>query len=277
VSITLNVEYNQLDSLLKDKWNPLGDVANEKGLSAFPGNINVLIFELPSYNKTLKTTKGVMPEFVNPKYSDEAKTVFKSATRIECMMQDYPQLLQENEKVGFTIYPKWFCFSTCKNNLVDGIEKMKKKLMPETAFSAEMDIFKCNQIILQDILGKLEIISDDNLNKNDFSCNILGVDVNFGPKIVILPSFAVTLTEIKNQIKGHIQLTESSTLVFLGQNTVIQNVSLDGYLEIFQSSEEDIICNNRIRYCYIPLSPGEGENYEVVKGYKLEIKNPNHI
>jgi UDP-sugar pyrophosphorylase len=28
-----------------------------------------------------------VPEFVNPKYADAAKTKFKSPTRLECMMQ----------------------------------------------------------------------------------------------------------------------------------------------------------------------------------------------
>lgn len=34
-----------------------------------------------------------MPEFVNPKYTDGTKTKFKSPTRLECMMQDYPKSL----------------------------------------------------------------------------------------------------------------------------------------------------------------------------------------
>jgi hypothetical protein len=28
-----------------------------------------------------------MPEFVNPKYADDERTVFKKPTRLECMMQ----------------------------------------------------------------------------------------------------------------------------------------------------------------------------------------------
>jgi UDP-sugar pyrophosphorylase len=47
--IVINVEYNQLDSLLKAKWNPKGDVPNDKGYSHFPGNTNTLIFKLAKY------------------------------------------------------------------------------------------------------------------------------------------------------------------------------------------------------------------------------------
>jgi UDP-sugar pyrophosphorylase len=85
---TINVEYNMLDPLLRATGNPEGDVNDEKtGFSPFPGNINQLLFKAESYAETLERTKGVMPEFVNPKYTDETKTVFKKPTRLECMMQ----------------------------------------------------------------------------------------------------------------------------------------------------------------------------------------------
>ena len=93
-SITNNVEYNQLDSLLREKYNKEGDVANKDGISDFPGNINVIVFKLDTYIKALEETKGLIPEFVNPKYTDETRTKFKSPTRLECLMQDLPKLLK---------------------------------------------------------------------------------------------------------------------------------------------------------------------------------------
>ena len=41
-----------------------------------------------------------MPEFVNPKYADASKTTFKSATRLECMMQDLPAMMSPDHKVS---------------------------------------------------------------------------------------------------------------------------------------------------------------------------------
>lgn len=77
-----------LDPLLRATGNPDGDANDEKtGFSPFPGNINQLLFKAKEYADTLERTKGVMPEFVNPKYKDEAKTIFKKPTRLECMMQ----------------------------------------------------------------------------------------------------------------------------------------------------------------------------------------------
>lgn len=39
-SMVINVEYNQLDPLLRATGHPDGDVNNETGYSPFPGNIN---------------------------------------------------------------------------------------------------------------------------------------------------------------------------------------------------------------------------------------------
>lgn len=115
--LVINVEYNQLDSLLKSKWNPEGDVKNDQGYSHFPGNTNTLVFKIPEYVANLDKTGGIIPEFVNPKYANAEKTVFKSPTRLECMMQDYPKLLTSAGQVGFTMYETWYCFSPAKSSI----------------------------------------------------------------------------------------------------------------------------------------------------------------
>ena len=100
--LTINVEYNQLDGVLKAKFNKAGDVPGSDGYSLFPGNINVLVFKLDTYCAALEKTKGCVPEFVNPKYADASKTIFKTPTRLECMMQEFPKLFEQGAKVGFT-------------------------------------------------------------------------------------------------------------------------------------------------------------------------------
>ena len=67
------------------------------------GNINQLVLKLDSYVDTLQRTQGIIAEFVNPKYTDSSRTAFKSATRLECMMQDYPKEVPATAKVGFTV------------------------------------------------------------------------------------------------------------------------------------------------------------------------------
>ena len=109
-----NIEYNQLDSLFKEKYNGKGDIPNEKGFCDFPGNLNVLVFSLGPYINILQKTKGLVPEFVNPKYVDETRKKFKAPTRLETLMQDVPKLVCNGETVGYTYFDRWFCFSAAK-------------------------------------------------------------------------------------------------------------------------------------------------------------------
>lgn len=51
------------------------------------GNINQLVLRLEPYVQQLRASRGLIAEFVNPKYRDGSRTAFKSATRLECMMQ----------------------------------------------------------------------------------------------------------------------------------------------------------------------------------------------
>ena len=82
--MTINVEYNQLDPLLRATINPEGDVNDAStGHSPFPGNINQLVFELGPYCETLAASHGILAEFVNPKYADTKKEIFKKPTRLE--------------------------------------------------------------------------------------------------------------------------------------------------------------------------------------------------
>ena len=56
---TINVEYNQLDPMLRGTKEFRDGDTNDKetGYSPFPGNINQLLFRLDGYNKVLKRTK----------------------------------------------------------------------------------------------------------------------------------------------------------------------------------------------------------------------------
>jgi UDP-sugar pyrophosphorylase len=115
---TINVEYNQLDPLLRSTAEySNGDTADASGFSPFPGNINCLVFALEPYEATLAASGGRVPEFVNPKYADSDKLKFKSPTRLECMMQDLPGTMSAEHSVGFTQLERWLCFSPVKNNL----------------------------------------------------------------------------------------------------------------------------------------------------------------
>ena len=182
--IVINVEYNQLDGMLKEKWNPQGDIKNDIGYSHFPGNTNTLVFKIPEYYDNLVKTGGVIPEFVNPKYANAEKTVFKSATRLECMMQDYPKLLSSTGEVGFTMYETWFCFSPAKNNINDAAACVKSGIPSYGAAEAEFNFYNWTNKVLRTAGVEIEEHND----KQDFN----GMQFAFGPKILMDPTFAIT-------------------------------------------------------------------------------------
>ena len=267
-SVVQNVEYNLVDPLLKEKFNGKGDIANESGFCDFPGNLNVLVFKLEPYLKILEETQGLVPEFVNPKYADETRTKFKSPTRLECLMQDVPKLIKNGETVGYTYFDRWFCFSACKNNLKDAIEKLKKNETGESAFTVERDIFKTNERILSEICGKLEVVNTEPENE----LNIGGCTVKFGPKIIIYPSYAPTISELKEKLqkmKKGIRMTNNSTLILKNDINIEEGIDLDGYLVVDKDENDLLVCKNKKRVVYTLLKVGEGEDHEKLRGYAI--------
>lgn len=56
----INVEYNQLDPLLRATGYPDGDANSETGYSPFPGNINQVIF-WPDFHLSLSLSPPPVP------------------------------------------------------------------------------------------------------------------------------------------------------------------------------------------------------------------------
>jgi hypothetical protein len=100
----------------------------------------------------LSRTKGAITEFVNPKYKDASKTLFKSSTRLECMMQDYPRTLAPSAKVGFTVLDTWLAYAPVKNNAEDAM-KIPEGNPKHSPTSGEIAIYKANCLILQKVLS----------------------------------------------------------------------------------------------------------------------------
>jgi UDP-sugar pyrophosphorylase len=267
-SVVQNVEYNLVDPLLRDKYNGKGDIANESGFCDFPGNLNVLVFKLRPYLNILEETKGLVPEFVNPKYADETRNKFKSPTRLECLMQDVPKLIKNGEKVGYTYFDRWFCFSACKNNLHDALEKLRKNETGESAFTVERDIFKTNERLMKEICGNLEVINTEPENE----IVIGGYKVKFGPKIIIYPSFAPTISELKyklSQMRKGIKMTNNSILILKNDINIEEGIDLDGYLIVDKDQKDLVVCKNQKRVVYSLLENGKGQIYEKLRGYTI--------
>jgi len=215
--VTVNVEYNQLDALLKGSG---GDKAGKDGFSPYPGNTNVFIVKADTYAAVLEKSQGLMPEFVNPKYANDERTKFKSPTRIECMMQDYPRLLAATDKVGITQTERSLAYNPVKNNVADAAAKQKSTGAAESAASGEAALYAANRRYLRSANAGVP---------EDGSRNFAGIECPWGAKVSLSPEMGVTLADLQNRVQGNVKMTERSTLVLDGDIT-LGNVSLDGAL-----------------------------------------------
>jgi len=215
-AMTLNVEYNQLDPLLRATVNPGGDVAGENGFSIFPGNINVLLVRAEPYVRVLKETRGIIAEFVNPKYTDAGRGSFKKPTRLETLMQDLPRLFHNGERVGVTIFERAWCFSPNKNKAADAAAKHAAGGPPESAATAESDFYRAGRLRVR--AAVIEVIDEPGQL-------IQGIPYTDGPRILLRPSFAMTLAEGREKLTGG-SFSGPSTLILDGAGIRLQDVSL---------------------------------------------------
>jgi len=223
-SVTVAVEYNQLDALLKE--TPLGgDRADSSGRSPYPGGINNIIFNLREYRTALDATGGVVPEFINPKYTDTSRTAFKSPPRLECMMQDFPRLLPAGANVGWVMMDRWVSFTCVKNAVVDAAVKYRAGLPSECALYCEAHLYRQNAKLLR--LAGVEVEFGEHTESVEF----LGVKEGWGARVVALPSWASSLEQMKARVKGNVKVSNRSSLVIEG-DVILDGLDLDGALEL---------------------------------------------
>lgn len=239
-SLTINVEYNQLDPLLRATTGS-GDVAAEgTNFSPYPGNINVLVFHAPTYNTILKKSGGSIPEFVNPKYKDEAKTKFKKPTRLECMMQDFPKLFGAEHRVGFTQIERWLSFSAVKNNPTDARAKYDKTGFAESASTGEASAY---------YFGR-RVLSSHGVKVTDSGPLVEygGIPTMTGSKVVITPRFGTTSAEIRSKFPSpeNVSISDRSSLVLDGANITVRSLTLDGALVVRAIDGANVVINGSV-------------------------------
>ncbi|NQY33025.1 MAG: UTP--glucose-1-phosphate uridylyltransferase [Coraliomargarita sp.] len=270
-ALTLNVEYNQLDPLLRATVSPEGDVPNEQGYSLFPGNLNILVIKAASYVDILKRTKGIIAEFVNPKYADATKTTFKKPTRLETMMQDLPKLFGPEEKVGVSIFNRRWSFSANKNNTVDAAAKAAAGSPPESGATAEADFY---------LAGRTRLAAAGVAISEADERAILDIPVTPGPRVILRPSFAMTLGEVRSKIKGG-SISGEATLVLDGKDVHLENVEVaDGSALVIKACEgakvtvRDYKVENAgfeiVLLTEAELASEETPEYLRIRGYRIE-------
>ena len=269
--LTINVEYNQLAPLLKATVNPLGDVPDETGFSPYPGNMNVLIFDLPSYHATLEKSGGAVPEFVNPKFRNPERTEF-TPTRLECMMQDYPRLLGSDARVGFTQLDRWISFSAVKNNIADAKKKQVDTGVAECAASGEWDIYYLFR-------KKLSLAGVD-LEVEGADIKFNGIAVKSGAAVVISPFFAPTLYELIERLKDSKISISPNSLVNLSSRVEIKELHVDGAVTIESTGVIDLkepVSNGGPLWKQVDPADASVDQKIRIRGYLLEIPEKKTI
>ena len=269
--LTLNVEYNYLDPLLRETVNPAGDVAEPNGFSRFPGNINLLVVRLEPYLRVLESSGGVIAEFVNPKFADASRTNFKKPARLETLMQDLPKSFVSGEKVGVTIFDRVWCFSACKNNLVDAAAKVATNGPAESASSAENDFYLAGRMKLR--AAGMEVIEAPQKT-------LRGIPLVPGPRVILRPSFALTLADVRARIRGG-SISGEATLVLDGDVT-LENVTIaDGASLVAKASEggsleikDRTVTRGGTVHDLVPLTDAEMASADVpeylrIRGYRI--------
>lgn len=262
--LTLNVEYNLLDPLLRATVNPEGDVPNEQGFSAFPGNINLLVIRMAPYLHVLEDSRGIIAEFVNPKFSDASRTSFKKPTRLETMMQDLPKLFSSGEKVGVTVFDRRWCFSPCKNNLSDAAAKVAQGGPPESASSAENDFYAA---------GRLRVSQAGMTVNESPEIAVSGIPITPGPRVILRPSFALTLSEVRERIHGG-SISGTATLMVEG-DCHLHNVTVPDNTTLMLTAEagkpltvEDLTATDS-GFRLEELQDASAPEYLRIRGYRI--------
>jgi len=266
--MTVNVEYNQIDALLKGTVDPRGDVAGPNGYSPYPGSINQLVLLLEPYEAQLRLTNGSMPEFVNPKYTDGTKTSFKSPTRLECMMQDYPKSLRPSAPVGFSVVSDAIIFSPVKTNLADARIKSKAGEPTYSAPSGESDAYSsaCEMLAASGV----------RIPKASFE-EMGGVHVAMSPRVVIDPSFGVGVASWRAKLPTPeaIRLTRTSTLLLQGElkGLRIESLNLAGTLVVRMCAGANVTLRRvhvaNAGWAFKTLWGSEGDEALDIRGYKV--------
>jgi UDP-sugar pyrophosphorylase len=222
---TINVEYNEIKKFLNKHPN------FKKNTKKLSGNTNQFIVSLKTYDETIKKSKGIVPEFVNPKYEDQQKTIFKSPCRIETLMQDFAKHLNENHKVTCTNIIDKIIFYPIKFPLSEKNQRNRKGLPSYCIEDSEINFLK-SQI---EILRKYNIEIVQNKNTIDPLWNY--------PKISLGDYFSLHSQKTKELFPNpeKIKISSTSTLILEGENITIKSLTLDGTLIVKTNSQAELI------------------------------------
>ncbi len=269
-SLTVNVEYNQLEPMLLASGFTDGDVNGADGFSPFPGNINQLVFSIPEYVAVLERTGGLVPEFVNPKYADAGKTRFKKPTRLECMMQCHPKVLGPGAVVGATMFDDW-TYSPVKNSHAEALPKAAAGNPGRSAVEGEFEYYAASSHALRAVGVPLPA-------PGAFSAD--GLAVKDVPKIVFSHGFTNSFSDMARKFPNPAGVrfaNNAAALVLRGAGIVVESLDLDGALEVVAAPGANVVIRGltvrNAGVAFVPLEKGaDVPDWKKIRGFAVERK-----
>ena len=261
-----NVEYNVFDAAYAEA--AAKDPAAAMKPSDYGGSINTLLVAFGPYAAAVTKTAGRVPEFINPKFADDAKTVFKSPTRVESLMQDVVLLLPEDSRVVGVIFDSSL-YTPLKNQLTDGVAKAAKGIAAHCGATAE-------EAVIAQRRGLMEATGVSLPCDQARSVTIQGkLAVNLFPIIVFDARFAALFTGLKQRLPSpsNVKVSARSCLVVHGDVT-IEALTLNGTLVINAAPGATVVIRrltviNR-GWQAVPLEEGaDADEVAKVRGYTL--------
>jgi UDP-sugar pyrophosphorylase len=185
-------------------------------------------------------------------------------------MQDLPKNFTSGEKVGVTVFDRVWCFSACKNNLADAAQKVAQNGPPESASSAENDFYEA---------GRVKLRAAGMLVEDSSRQMLRGVPFTTGPRVILKPSFALTLADVREKIQGGL-ISGDATLILEG-DVRLENVTiLEGTSLVVHAKDEaptslkDFIATSASHFVIQPLTDEEMQSETVpeylrIRGYRI--------
>ena len=221
--VITNVEYNVLDKLAKHHPEPV----DAEGFSRLPGNVNMIVISLKTYADILKVTHGLVPEFINPKFKEDGVTL-KSPTRMETLISEYTYLLPDCKRVGAIQCERLMCFTCAKNEIALGRQRQAAGLSIETCGSCQFDYYLHHRILLEKLGVKVAGAANNQ--------NLGGITYEVGPRIVLHPSFGVTLRDLEQNIGPNVEISANSYLELDGKAR-LENLKIDGSYKVVNKTQ----------------------------------------
>jgi UDP-sugar pyrophosphorylase len=213
-----NVEYLIAKPALQESIHPAGDFKDSTGLSPYPGNTNILVFNLNILRDAVRQTGGLMPLMIK----------FDGGTtgRGESNMQDISEAISEaGHRVQAVRFKNknGFGFSTTKNSLAAAAKAQTDGKLAEAMSTSEHQHY---------------LIQAQKLEKAGFNIEppveavVKGVKIPVGARVMIMPNVADSVDELVEKFNRG-RITRRSTLVLDGEGiSAVRDLNLDGVLEV---------------------------------------------